>query len=148
MKNISVSGSEISSRQVKLFPGLQILLASICYMYEDYSVLPRHQPAQHFEVKTQYIFKNTVVVCECCSLVTHQLQSGCMTPCDPSKPSKPLLPVKQKTKHHLLSLAALLNVASPYSLLHFSVHRVSTDLFQDFPDSQETNLSLIKQQER
>lgn len=38
IKRTSVSGSEISSRQVKLFPGLQILLASICYMYEDLTI--------------------------------------------------------------------------------------------------------------
>lgn len=38
VKRTSVSGSEISSRQVKLFPGLQILLASICYMYEDLTI--------------------------------------------------------------------------------------------------------------
>lgn len=120
-KRTSVSDSEISSRKVKLFPWLQIrwftLLASICYTYEDLTIqcLPRHQPAQHFEVKTQYIFKNIIVVCECCSLVTHQLQSGCMKPHDTSKL---FLPVG-KPNTTILSLAALLNVASPYPVAFF-----------------------------
>lgn len=58
VKRTSVSDGEIRSGQVKLFSGLQIRRGLHCWPYVlhkwrlNYSVLPRHMPVQHFEVKT------------------------------------------------------------------------------------------------